>query len=124
MNDSCFIALQEKSLNTNELCFRIFDYNNEDNYNDNKIYNVKDMINLEEEPLKKSGILSLINNENNNYLCYGLNDKKFFVIFNLEKKMVITKVYLNYNNYKIYGDILLFHYQNALFQYIIKNNNF
>ena len=38
--------------------------------------------------------------------------------------MVITKVYLNYNNYKIYGDILLFHYQNALFQYIIKNNNF
>ena len=125
LNGSCFIALQEKSINRNELCFRIFDYNNEDNnYDNNNIYKVTDMINPEEEPLRKSGILSLINNENNNYLCYGLNNKKFFIIFDLEKKMVITKVNLNYINYKIFGDMVLFHYQNALFQYIIKDNNF
>ena len=66
----------------------------------------------------------MINNENNNYLCYGLNNKKFFIIFDLEKKMVITKVNLNYINYKIFGDMVLFHYQKALFQYIIKDNNF
>jgi hypothetical protein len=83
-----------------------------------------DMLYLEEEPLRKSGVLSLINNEKNNYIGYGLNDKKFFIIYDLEKKMVITKVYLNFTTYKFFGDMLLFNYQNALFQYIIKDNEF
>ena len=125
LNDSCFIALQEKTINRNELCFRIFGYDNENNDdNNNNIFKLIEMVNLEEEPLRKSGILSLIINERNNYICYGLNDKKFFVIYDLEKKMVLTKVFLNFNNYKIFDNILLFHYQNALFQYIIKENEF
>ena len=124
LNDSCFIALQERSINRNELCFRIFDYENEDKNYDNNIYKLMDMLYLEEEPLRKSGVLSLINNEKNNYIGYGLNDKKFFIIYDLEKKMVITKVYLNFTTYKFFGDMLLFNYQNALFQYIIKDNEF
>ena len=128
LNDSCFIALQEKTINRNELCMRIFDYDNKDNNEDNNentnIFKLMDIINFDEEPLRKSGVLSLINNERNNYICYGLNDKKFFVIYDLEKKMVLTKVHLNFNNYNIFNDILLFHYQNALFQYIIKDNDF
>ena len=125
LNDSCFIALQEKTINRNELCFRIFGYDNENNDdNNNNIFKLIEMVNLEEEPLRKSGILSLIINERNNYICYGLNDKKFFVIYDLEKKMVLTKIFLNFNNYKIFDNILLFHYQNALFQYIIKENEF
>ena len=125
LNDSCFIALQERSINRAELCFRIFDYENEDRNCDNNIYKLMDLIDLEEEPLRKSGVLSLINNDKNyNYIGYGLNDKKFFVIFDLEKKIVLTKVYLNYTTYKFFGDMLLFHYQNALFQYIIKDNEF
>ena len=38
--------------------------------------------------------------------------------------MVLTKVYINFNNYYIFDNMLLFHYQNAIFQYIIKDNNF
>ena len=44
------------------------------------------MLYLEEEPLRKNGVLSLINNENNNYIGYGLNNKKFFVIFDIGKE--------------------------------------
>ena len=123
LNDSCFIALQEKNLNTNELCFRLFDYDdNDDNKNEFKLV---DCINLEEEPLRKSGVLSLINcKKGSNLIGYGLNDKKFFVIFDLEKKIIITKVYMNFTSYKLFDDMLLYHYQNAIFQYIIKNNEF
>ena len=125
LNDSCFIALQERSINRTELCFRIFDYENEDKNCDNNIYKLMDVVDLEEEPLRKSGVLSLIKNDNNYcYIGYGLNDKKFFIIFDLEKKIVLTKVYLNYTTYTFFGDMLLFHYQNALFQYIIKDNEF
>jgi hypothetical protein len=123
LNDSCFIALQEKNLNRTELCFRLFDYDdNDDNKNEFKLV---DCINLEEEPLRKSGVLSLINcKKSNNLIGYGLNDKKFFVIFDLEKKIIITKVYLNFTSYKLFDDMLLYHYQNAIFQYIIKDNEF
>ena len=124
LSDSCFIALQEKTLNRTELCFRIFDYDNQNNDENNKIYKLMDLINIEEEPLRKSGTLFLINNDKNNYICYGLNDKKFFIIYDIEKKMVLTKVYINFNNYYIFDNMLLFHYQNAIFQYIIKDNNF
>ena len=125
LNDSSFIALQEKSLNRNELCFRIFGYDKEDHNEENHIFKLLEMIPLEEEPLRKSGVLSLINNEKNiNYIGYGLNDKKFFVIYDLEKKIITTKVYLNFTSYKFFGDMLLFNYQNSLFQYIIKDNEF
>ena len=125
LNDSCFIALQEKNLNRNELCFRIFGYDNEDNNEENNIFKLLDIIPLEEEPLRKSGVLSLINEDKNiNYIGYGLNNKKFFVIYDLEKKIITTKVYLNFTNYKFFGNMLLFHYQNSLFQYIIKENEF
>ena len=124
LSDSCLIALQEKTLNRTELCFRIFDYDNQNNDENNKIYKLMDLINIEEEPLRKSGTLFLINNDKNNYICYGLNDKKFFIIYDIEKKMVLTKVYINFNNYYIFDNMLLFHYQNAIFQYIIKDNNF
>ena len=124
LNESRFIALQDRSLNRDELCFRIFDYDNEDNNNENNVYKLMDMISIEEEPLRKCGVLSLIKTESNNYLCYGLNDKKFFIIYDLEKKIVITKTYLTFTNYKFFGDMLLLNYQNALFQYIIKDNNF
>ena len=129
LNDSCFIALQERNLNRNELCFRIFDYNDEenddDNNNNNNIFKLVDIIHLEEEPLRKSGVLSLINSEkNNNYIGYGLNDKKFFVIFDLEKKIITTKVYLNYNTYRFFDNMLLFNYHNSIYQYIIKDNEF
>ena len=123
LNDSCFIALQEKNLNTTELCFRLFDY--DDNDNNKNEFKLVDCINLEEEPLRKSGVLSLINcKKGSNLIGYGLNDKKFFVIFDLEKKIIITKVYLNFTSYKLFDDMLLYHYQNAIFQYIIKNNEF
>ena len=125
LNESCFIALQERSINRTELCFRIFDYENEDRNCDNNIYKLMDVIDLDEEPLRKSGVLSLISNDKNyNYIGYGLNDKKFFIIFDLEKKMVLTKVYLHYTTYRFFGDMLLFYYQNAIFQYIIKDNEF
>jgi hypothetical protein len=124
LNDSCFIALQERNINRNELCFRIFDYNNEDDGNKNELFKLMDVIHLEEEPVRKSGVLSLINNENNNYIGYGLNDKKFFVIFDIEKKIITTKIYLNFITYRFFGDILLFNYQNSIFQYLIKDNEF
>ena len=130
LNDSCFIALQERDINRNELCFRIFNYKNEDNCYDNKninnnnIFELMDVIHLEEEPLRKNGVLSLINNENNNYIGYGLNNKKFFVIFDIEKKIITTKIYLNFNTYRFFGDMLLFSYQNSVFQYLIKDNEF
>ena len=123
LNDSCFIALQEKNLNRTELCFRLFDY--DDNDNNKNEFKLVDNISLEEEPLRKSGVLSLINSKkSHNLIGYGLNDKKFFVIYDLEKKIIITKVYLNFTSYKLFNDMLLYHYQNAIFQYIIKDNEF
>jgi hypothetical protein len=123
LNDSCFIALQEKNLNRTELCFRLFDY--DDNNDKKNEFKLIDCIDLEEEPLRKSGVLSLINcKKSNNLIGYGLNDKKFFVIFDLEKKIILTKVYLNFTSYKLFDDMLLYHYQNAIFQYIIKDNEF
>lgn len=118
LSDTLFLALQVQSNNREDLCLRIFD-----NVQNNKLI---DVITNIREPIKKSGVLFLVRYDVINKLIgYGLNDKKFFVIFDLRRKQLVLKVELSFNKYFFLNDgILIIHYQNYLNQYIVKNNDY
>ena len=124
LDESNFISLQEKSFQNKNTCLRIFNYN-QNNFEINLI----DVIDLEDEPLKKNDVLFLIKDEkekeeNNIFLGYGSNDKKYFIVYDLNKKMNISKINLNFICYRFFGNILLFQNQNDLVQYYYKDNEF
>jgi hypothetical protein len=119
-DDKTFIALQEINFINKETCLRKFNFSK-----DNFKFNIIDEIYLEEAPLKKSDVLYLIQVKNqNNYLAYGSNDKKYFVVFDLDKKINVTKLNMNFIFYKIFENILLFQNQKELNQYIFKDDEF
>ena len=120
IDDKSFIAFQEINFINKETCLRKFNFSK-----DNFKFNIIDEIYLEEAPLKKSDVLYLIQIKNeNNYLAYGSNDKKYFVVFDLDKKINVTKLNINFIFYKFFGNILLFQNQKELNQYIFKDDEF
>ena len=120
IDDKSFIAFQEINFINKETCLRKFNFSK-----DNFKFNIIDEIYLEEAPLKKSDILYLIQiNKENNYLAYGSNDKKYFVLFDLDKKINVTKLNMNFIFYKILENILLFQNQKELNQYVFKDDEF
>ena len=115
LNENSFIALQEKEKQSNGLCFRIFDMI------ENKIM---ENIDLVDEPLKKCDILVLIKyQENEKIIGFGLNNRKLFEIFDLDKKQIINKINLVFLNYKLFDDVLLCYHQGNLSEYLMKDNN-
>ena len=116
INENQFITFQEKSLQNKEACLRLFEFD-KDNYK----FNIVEEINLEETPLKKNDTLYLIKS---NYLGYGTNNKKHFIVYDLNKRMNIAKINLNYSSYKFFGNILLFQYKDELIQYIVNEEEF
>ena len=120
IDDKTFIALQEINFINKDTCLRKFNCSK-----DNFKFNIIDEIYLEEAPLKKSDVLYLIQIKNeNNYLAYGSNDKKYFVVFDLDKKINVTKLNMNFIFYKIFENILLFQNQKELNQYVFKDDEF
>ena len=120
IDDKSFIAFQEINFINKETCLRKFNFSK-----DNFKFNIIDEIYLEEAPLKKSDVLYLIQVKNqNNYLAYGSNDKKYFVVFDLDKKINVTKLNINFIFYKFFGNILLFQNQKELNQYVFKDDEF
>ena len=120
IDDKSFIAFQEINFINKETCLRKFNFSK-----DNFKFNIIDEIYLEEAPLKKSDVLYLIQVKNqNNYLAYGSNDKKYFVVFDLDKKINVTKLNMNFIFYKILENILLFQNQKELNQYVFKDDEF
>jgi len=120
IDDKSFIAFQEINFINKETCLRKFNFSK-----DNFKFNIIDEIYLEEAPLKKNDVLFLIQiNKENNYLAYGSNDKKYFVVFDLDKKINVTKLNINFIFYKFFGNILLFQNQKELNQYIFKDDEF
>ena len=120
IDDKSFIAFQEINFINKETCLRKFNFSK-----DNFKFNIIDEIYLEEAPLKKSDVLYLIQVKNqNNYLAYGSNDKKYFVVFDLDKKINVTKLNMNFIFYKIFENILLFQNQKELNQYVFKDDEF
>ena len=124
LNENNFLSLQEKSFHNKKICLRIFSY-------DKNNFDIKliEMINIEEEPLKKNNVLFLINNEKKeineyDFLIYGTNDKKYFVLYDLNKKECKSKINMVFNMYKFFGNILLYQYQNELNEYIYKDDEF
>ena len=114
IDDKSFIAFQEINFINKETCLRKFNFSK-----DNFKFNIIDEIYLEEAPLKKNDVLFLIQiNKVNNYLAYVSNDKKYFVVFDLDKKINVTKLNMNFIFYKIFENILLFQNQKELNQYI------
>ena len=123
LNDVNFISYQEKNFISKETCLRIFLYDK-----NNFKFNMTEEIYLEEIPLKKSDVLYLIKNEKeekeDNYIGFGTNNKKYFIVYNLDKKMVIAKLNMNFISFKFFGNILLYQYQNELIQYVYKEDEF
>ena len=120
IDDKTFLALQEINFINKETCLRKFSFDN-----NNFKFKIIDEIYLEEIPLKKSDVLYLIKiNKENNYLAYGSNDKKYFVVFDLDKKINVAKINLNFTYYKFFENILLFQNQKELNQYVFKNDEF
>ena len=120
IDDKSFIAFQEINFINKETCLRKFNFSK-----DNFKFNIIDEIYLEDAPLKKSDVLYLIQIKNeNNYLAYGSNDKKYFVVFDLDKKINVTKLNMNFIFYKIFQNILLFQNQKELNQYVFKDDEF
>ena len=124
IDETNFISLQEKGLLNKETCLRKFNY---DKNNDK--FNLIEMISLQEEPLKKNDVLYIIKNEKEKekkfgYLSYGTSDKKYFVIFDLDKRIIVSKINMNFISYKFIGNILFFQHQNELNQYVYSNNDF
>ena len=115
LDENSFIALQEKEKQSKGLCLRIFDMI------ENKIM---ENIDLVDEPLKKCDILVLIKNqENEKIIGFGLNNRKLFEIFDLNKKQIINKINLVFLNYKLFDDVLLCYHQGSLIEYLMKDNN-
>ena len=124
LDENNFISLQEKKFLDKETCLRIFNFDK-----NNQKFNLKDIIYLEDAPLKKSDVLYLIKNDKENdikysYLCYGTNNKKYFIVFDLDKKITVSKINFNFFYYKFFGNILLYHFQNELFQYVFNGDEF
>ena len=127
LDENHFISLQEKKFLDKETCLRIFNYDK-----NNLKFNLKDIIYLQEEPLKKNDVLHLIhliNNEKGNeikysYLSYGTNDKKYFIVYDLDKKVTISKINLEFFYYKFFDNILFYHNQKELVQYVFNEDEF
>jgi len=121
LNETNFITFQEKNFISKETCLRIFFYDK-----NNFKFNITEEIYLEEIPLKKNDVLYLIKNEKeeDNYIGYGTNNKKYFIVFNLDKKIIIAKLNMNFISFKFFGNILLYQYQNELIQYVFKEDEF
>ena len=124
LDENNFISLQEKKFLDKETCLRIFNFDK-----NNQKFNLKDIIYLEDAPLKKSDVLYLIKNDKESdikysYLCYGTNNKKYFIVFDLDKKITVSKINFNFFYYKFFGNILLYHFQNELFQYVFNGDEF
>ena len=124
LDESNFISLQEKKFLDKETCLRIFNYDK-----NNLKFNLKDIIYLEEAPLKKNDVLYLIHDEKENeikhsYLGYGSNDKKYFIVYDLDKKATISKINLDFFSYKFIGNLLFYHNQNQLLQYVFNEDEF
>ena len=123
IDENNFISLQEKSLLNKETCLRKFNY---DKNNDK--FNLIEIIKLQEEPLKRNDVLYIIKNEKEEgkfyYLSYGSNDKKSFIIFDLDKKIIVSKINMNFISYIFIGDILFFQHQYELIQYVYNDNEF
>ena len=115
LNGNTFIVLQEKEKENNELCLRIFDMN------ENKITSNIDLI---DEPLKKCDTLVLIKyQENEKIIGFGLNCRKIFEIFDLDKKQIINKINLVFLNYKLFNDVFLCYHQGNLSEYLLRDND-
>ena len=127
LDENHFISLQEKKFLDKETCLRIFNYDK-----NNLKFNLKDIIYLQEEPLKKNDVLHLmhlIHNEQGNeikcsYLSYGTNDKKYFIVYDLDKKVAISKINLEFFYYKFFDNILFYHNQKELVQYVFNEDEF
>ena len=127
LDENHFISLQEKKFLDKETCLRIFNYDK-----NNLKFNLKDIIYLQEEPLKKNDVLHLmhlIHNEQGNeikysYLSYGTNDKKYFIVYDLDKKVTISKINLEFFYYKFNDNILFYHNQKELVQYVFNEDEF
>ena len=121
LNETNFITFQEKNFISKETCLRIFLYDK-----NNFKFNITEEIYLEEIPLKKNDVLYLIKNdkEEDNYIGYGSNNKKYFIVYNLDKKIIIAKLNMNFISFKFFGNILLYQYQNELIQYVFKEDEF
>ena len=127
LDENHFISLQEKKFLDKETCLRIFNYDK-----NNLKFNLKDIIYLQEEPLKKNDVLHLmhlIHNEQGNeikcsYLSYGTNDKKYFIVYDLDKKVAISKINLEFFYYKFNDNILFYHNQKELVQYVFNEDEF
>ena len=121
LNETNFITFQEKNFISKETCLRIFFYDK-----NNFKFNITEEIYLEEIPLKKNDVLYLIKNdkEEDNYIGYGTNNKKYFIVYNLDKKIIIAKLNMNFISFKFFGNILLYQYQNELIQYVFKEDEF
>ena len=120
IDDKTFIALQEINFINKETCLRKFSFDK-----NNSKFKIIDEIYLEEIPLKKNDVLYLIKiNKENNYLAYGSNDKKYFVVFDVDKKISVAKINLSFTYYKFFENILLFQNQKELNQYVFKNDEF
>ena len=52
------------------------------------------------------------------------NNKKYFIVYNLDKKIIIAKLNMNFISFKFFGNILLYQYQNELIQYVFKEDEF
>ena len=122
IDENNFISLQEKKFLDKETCLRIFNY-------DKNNFNLKDIIYLEEPPLKKNDVLYLIDDEKENkikhsYLGYGSNNKKYFIIYDLDKKTTVSKINLEFFFYKFNGNLLFYYNQNELFQYAFNEDEF
>ena len=126
-DENNFIAYQEKSFQNKATCLRVFHFDKGTIYK----FNIKEEIKLEYEPLKKNDTLYLISNEKEsstcfkyNYLAYGTNDKKYFIVYDLVKRINIAKINTDFFYYKFFGNVLLYQYQNELVQFIFKEDDF